>query len=69
MIHHGNEKVQKDHDIDNGVAAKHQHSPESGESFDFTEFEVVQVDQSEHSPEQSLNCFEQTATSGAKFIN
>jgi hypothetical protein len=57
MIHHRDEQVQQHHDIDDRIAAEHQHAPESSENLDSIQFEAVQVHESEHGPEKRLYRF------------
>ena len=54
MIHHGNEQIQEDNDVDDWKAAEHDEAPESGELLNPGELEVVQVNQAERSPEKGL---------------
>ena len=54
MIHHGNEQVQEDDDVNDWKAAEHNEAPESGELLDPCQLEVVQVYQAERRPEQGL---------------
>jgi hypothetical protein len=51
MIHHGDQKVQENDNIDDRVSPEHQHSPEPGEALDTSQLKVVQIDESKHSPE------------------
>ena len=51
MIHHGNEQIQEDNDVDDWKAAKHDEAPEPGELLDPSQLEVVQVNQAERGPE------------------
>ena len=60
MIHHGDQKVQEHDNIDDRVRPEHQHSPEPGEALDASQLEVVQIDESKHSPEQRLSRLKQT---------
>jgi hypothetical protein len=60
MIHHGDQKVQEDDNVDNRVCPEHQHSPEPGEAFDASQLKVVQIDEAKHSPEQCLCRLKQT---------
>lgn len=34
MIHHGNQEIQKNYDVDDGISAEHKHAPESSEDLD-----------------------------------
>ena len=54
MIHHGNEQVEKDDDVDDGEASEHDEAPEPGELLDSSQLKVVQVYQAECCPEQGL---------------
>ena len=54
MIHHGNEQVQEDDDVDDWKAAEHDEAPEPRELLDPGELEVVQVYQAKRRPEQRL---------------
>lgn len=60
MIHHCNEQIEQDDDVDDRVCAKHKHAPEASEAADSGQLEVIQIDQAKHSPEQCLRCLEQT---------
>ena len=61
MVHHGDEEVEQDGDVDGGVAAKHEHAPEAGERLEACQLEVVQVDETKNGPEQRLHSLEHTA--------
>ena len=54
MIHHCNEQVKEDNDVDYGEASEHDEAPEPGELLDPSELEVVKVYQTESRPEQGL---------------
>ena len=54
MIHHGNQQVEKDDDIDQGEAPEHDEPPEPGELLDPSQLKVVQVYQTKRRPEQGL---------------
>ena len=41
MVHHGNEQVDQDNDVDRGKSAKHEESKKSGEFFDAGQLEIV----------------------------
>ena len=56
MIHHGNEQVQEDDDVDDWKAAEHDEAPEPGELLDPGQLEVVQVYQAKRGPEKGLRC-------------
>ena len=60
MVHHGDEKVEQDDDVDDGERAEHDQAPEPRELLDPGELKVVQVDQTEGGPEQGLACFPKT---------
>ena len=60
MVHHGDEQVEQDDDVDDGERAEHDQAPEPRELLDPGELKVVQVDQAEGGPEQSLACFPKT---------
>lgn len=51
MIHHGDEQIQQDHDIDHRVGAEHEHAPEASKDFNSVQLETVQVDQTKNGPE------------------
>ena len=54
MVHHGDQEIEKDDDVDDGEAAEHDEAPEPGELLDPCELKVVQVYQTERRPEQGL---------------
>lgn len=54
MIHHCNEQIQEDNNVDDGEASEHDEAPEPGELLDSSELEVVKVYQTERRPEQGL---------------
>ena len=60
MVHHGDEQVEQDDDVDDGERAEHDQAPEPRELLDPGQFKVVQVDQTEGGPEQGLACFPKT---------
>ena len=60
MVHHGDEQVEQDDDVDDGERAEHDQAPEPRELLDPGELKVVQVDQTEGGPEQGLACFPKT---------
>ena len=66
MVHHGDEEVEEDDDVDEGVAAEHEEAEEAGELLDARQLEVLQVDQPEHRPEQRLRRLPQAAMSNKK---
>jgi hypothetical protein len=57
MVHHGDQQVEQDDDVDDGERSEHQQAGEPGELFDAGQLEVVQVDQTENRPKKSLRCF------------
>lgn len=61
MIHHGDQKIQENDDINNRISTEHQHAPEPGEHLDAVKFEAVEIHQAENRPEECLYCLEQTA--------
>ena len=60
MIHHGNEKIEENNDVDDGEATKHDETPEPGELLDSSKFKVIQVYQTKSCPKQGLSCLPQT---------
>ena len=54
VVHHGDEQVEEDDDVDEGVAAEHEEAEEPRELLDAGQLEVLEVDEAEHSPEQRL---------------
>ena len=54
MIHHRNEQIQEDNNVDDGEASEHDESPKARELLDARQLEVVEVYQPKSSPEQSL---------------
>ena len=60
MVHHGDEQVEQDDDVDDGEGAEHDQAPEPRELLDAGELKVVQVDQTEGGPEQGLARFPKT---------
>lgn len=67
MIHHGDQEIQENDDVNNRINTEHQHAPEPGEHLDAVQFEAVEVDQAENRPEERLYCLKQTARK--KFIS
>ena len=57
VIHHRNQQVEKDYDVDDGEGSKHDESPEPRELLDASELKVVEINQAEGRPKQSLTCF------------
>ena len=60
MIHHGDEEVEQDDDVDDRETPEHNQTPEPGELLDSSQLEVVQVDQAEGGPEQGLRGLPET---------
>ena len=60
MVHHGDEKVEQNNDVDDGEGAEHEEAEKPGELFDACQLEVVQVDEAENGPEKGLDCLPQT---------
>ena len=60
MVHHGDEQVEQDDDVDDGEGAEHDEAPEPGELLDPRQLKVVQIDQAKGRPEQCLTCFPKT---------
>ena len=54
MIHHGDEQVEQNDDVDHGERAEHEEAAEARELFDPAQLEVVQVDQAENGPKERL---------------
>ncbi len=54
MVHHCNEQVEQDNDVDHGEGAEHEEAEEPGELLDAGQLEVVKVDEAEDGPEQRL---------------
>lgn len=52
--HHGNEHVQQYNDVNDGVRAEHEESPEPSETLDASEIERHQIYHAETRPEQRL---------------
>lgn len=61
MIHHGNKKIEKYNDVDYGISAKHEHSPEASKDLDAIKLEALEINEAENSPEESLSGLEQAA--------
>ena len=61
VVHHGNEQVEQDDDVDERVAAEHEEAEEARELLDAGQLEVLEVDQAEHGPEQRLRRLPQAA--------
>ena len=60
MIHHGDQEIEQNDDVDDREAAEHDETPEPGELLYSTQLKVVQIYQTKSSPEQSLWCLPQT---------
>ena len=60
VIHHGDQEIEEDDDVDDGEAAEHDQTPEPGELLDACQLKVVQIYQTKGGPEQSLCCLPQT---------
>ena len=60
MIHHGDEEIEKDDDVDQWKATEHDETPEPRELLDSTQLKVVQIYQTKGGPEQCLRCLPQT---------
>lgn len=60
MIHHSDQEIQKDDDVDDRVSAEHQHTPEPGEYLDAIQLEALEVHQAENRPEEGLRGLKQT---------
>jgi len=54
MVHHGDEQVEQDDDVDDGERAEHEETGEARKLLDSSQLEVVQVDQAEDCPEERL---------------
>ena len=69
MVHHGNEKVEKDDDVDHRKASKHDEAPESCKLFDSIQFKIIQVYQTKGGPEKGLSSLPKTGYSQELFLN
>ena len=67
MIHHCDEEVEKNDNVDHGEASKHNEGPESRELLDAGQLEVVKVDQSKCRPEQRLTRLPKTGKQQGSF--
>ena len=56
VIHHCNEKVEKNNDVDDRKASKHDKSPESSKLLDTIQFKVIEVNQTKGGPKECLCC-------------
>ena len=54
MVHHGDEQVEQHDDVDHREGAEHEQAGEARELLDASQLEVVQIDQTEDGPKQSL---------------
>lgn len=61
MIHHGDQEIQEDDNVNDRISTKHQHAPESGEYLDAVQFKAIEVYQAENRPEERLYRLKQTA--------
>lgn len=43
VVHHCNEKIEQYDNTYDRITAKHQHPPKSGETFNSSQFKVIQV--------------------------
>ena len=60
VVHHGDEEIEQDDDVDDGEGAEHDEAPEPCELLDPGQLEVVQVDQAKGGPKKGLTCFPKT---------
>ena len=60
VIHHGDQEIEEDDDVDQREASEHDETPEPGELLDSTQLKVVQIYQTKSRPKQSLRCLPQT---------
>ena len=60
MVHHGDQEIEKDDDVDQREAAEHDETPEPGELLDPCQLKVVQIYETKSCPKQSLRCLPQT---------
>ena len=56
VIHHRNKKVEKNNDVDDWKASKHDKSPEWSKLLDTIQFKVIEVNQTKWGPEECLRC-------------
>ena len=59
MVHHGDEEVEQDDDVDDGEGAEHDEAPEPRELLDARQLKVVEVDEAKGGPEEGLSCLPQ----------
>ena len=50
MVHHSNEEVKEDNNVDDREATEHDKTPEPGELLDTSKLKVIQVNQAKWSP-------------------
>ena len=67
MVHHGDEEIEQDDDVDDGEGAEHDEAPEPRELLDPGQLEVVQVDQAKGGPKKGLTCFPKTESKNMKL--
>ena len=60
MVHHCNEEIEQDNDVNEGETAEHDETPEPREFLDATQFKIVQVYETKCCPKQCLTCLPQT---------
>lgn len=58
MIHHRDQEIQENDDVDDRISAEHQHTPESSKHLDAVQFEALEIHQAENRPEQRLRRLE-----------
>ena len=68
MVHHGDEEVEQDDDVDDGEGAEHDQAPEPRELLDPRQLKVVEVYQAKSGPEQSLTCLPQAEIQNLNLI-
>ena len=51
MIHHGNEQIEQDDNIDHGEGPEHKETEKPCKFFDASQLEIVQVYQAKNCPE------------------
>ena len=70
MVHHCDEKIEQNDNIDDREGTKHEHAPKPSELLDASQFKVVQINQTKCSPKQCLGCFPNTvSTSNVVLTN
>ena len=67
VVHHGDEEIEQDDDVDDGEGAEHDEAPEPRELLDPGQLEVVQVYQAKGGPKQGLTCFPKTESTNVKL--